>query len=219
MIGVLLVDDHALVRAGLRALIERFAEYRVLAEAADGREAVQLARALQPALVLIDIAMPGLNGLDAIAEIRRAAPACKVVVVSMHGGPDYMGAALRAGAEGYVLKDAAPEALATALAAVRAGRRHFIGMSGEAMQGHAQGVSPVCPSVPGALAPELTRRQREILQLIAEGHATREIATCLHISVKTVETHRAQLMQRLGIFDVAGLTRHAIRIGLVSPER
>lgn len=206
---VLLADDHALVRAGIKALINVLPGYQVVGEVADGRAALDWLRTHGADLVVMDVGMPGLNGLDATAQIRAQWPDCRVVMVSMHAAPQYVAQAQRVGAQAYVLKDAAPEELAAALAAVAAGRSYW---------------SQTLPAPPTRRPADeaevsLTRRQREILQLIAEGWSTRNIAERLCISVKTVETHRAQLMQRLEIFDVAGLTRHAIRIGLVDPAR
>lgn len=208
---VLVVDDHALVRSGIRSLVASFAGFEVVGEAADGREAVAQARQLEPDLVLLDIAMPELNGLEAADRIARMLPDCRVVVLSMHATEHHVRQALGRGVAAYVIKDAAPETLEQALNSVTAGRRYL---------------SP--PLSPRLLATDsmraeagdriLTGRQREILQLIAEGRSSREIAERLNISVKTVETHRAQLMQRLAIYDVAGLTRYAIRTGLVSAD-
>jgi DNA-binding NarL/FixJ family response regulator len=211
-IKVLLVDDHAIVRSGLRALIDGFADAQVIAEASNGRDAVDLARRLQPDVALLDIAMPQLNGIDATARIVEECPATRVVILSMHTSSAYVTAAVRAGALGYVVKDAAVDELSEALHAAAAGRAF------------------VSPLVSGHLVQELRRpqdatsaawgvlsaRQREVLQLIAEGHSTRDIGEQLHISPKTVETHRAELMRRLNIFDVAGLTRFALREGLIS---
>lgn len=209
--SVLVVDDHALVRSGIRSLVDSFAGFSVVGEAADGREAIALARSLQPQLVLLDIGMPGLNGLEAAERLARAVPGCRVLVLSMHATEHHVRQALARGVAGYVIKDAAPESLEQALNAVAAGRRYL-----------SPPLSARLLTDAGLTQPEgeraLTGRQREILQLIAEGRSSREIAERLHISVKTVETHRAQLMQRLDIFDVAGLTRYAIRIGLVSVD-
>lgn len=207
--GVLLADDHTLVRHGLRALVDSFAGFRVLGEAADGREALVLARSLRPHLILLDLAMPGLNGLEAASRLALSVPDSRVLVLSMHATEHHVRQALSRGVAGYVIKDVAPETLEQAMNQVVAGRRYL---------------SPPLPSRLLTEAPSageaggLTTRQREILQLIAEGHSSREMAQRLHISIKTVETHRLQLMQRLAIHDVAGLTRYAIRIGLVSAD-
>lgn len=216
---VLLVDDHALVRAGLKALIAGFPGFEVVGEASDGREALMQARALEPDIVVMDIAMPGLNGFDAAARLRRSLPGCAILILSMHAVERYVIEAFQAGASGYVIKDAAPEELELALVEIARGRRYLSsslpsGLADDRVRPASGRVPPVAPGGAGVL----TSRQREILQLIAEGRSTREIGDRLCISIKTVETHRAQLMQRLGIFDVAGLTRHAIRTGLVSPD-
>jgi DNA-binding NarL/FixJ family response regulator len=213
---IVLADDHALVRQGFRSLLSAIADFEVVGEAANGREALKLIRALTPEVALMDISMPELNGLDATARAVRVQPRLKVLIVSMHATEAHVLEALRAGAAGYLLKDADAGELERAIRAVARGERY------------------VAPSVShhilerfiraerGELAPEaeaLSPRQREVLQLVAEGRSTREIAARLSLSVKTIETHRAQLMQRLDIFDVAGLTRYALRIGLVDPER
>jgi DNA-binding NarL/FixJ family response regulator len=215
---VLLVDDHALVRAGMKALISGFPGFEVVGEASDGREALMQARALEPDIVVMDIAMPGLNGFDATARLRRSLPGCAILIVSMHTVERYVIEAFQAGASAYVIKDAAPEELELALVEVARGRRYLSSSLSPELRGDR--IRPASMRAPPAAGGDgaLTSRQREILQLIAEGRSTREIGERLCISIKTVETHRAQLMQRLGIFDVAGLTRHAIRVGLVSPD-
>jgi DNA-binding NarL/FixJ family response regulator len=217
--SVLLADDHTLVRAGMRALVEGFDGFSVVAEAADGREAVTLAQQLNPDLALIDIGMPGLNGLDAAALIAKESPQTRVLILSMHTAENYVLEAMRAGAVAYVVKDAAVDELERALRAVLRGERWLSPTVSRHLLDEylrlSRGAVPA--EIPGGLD-LLTSRQREILQLIAEGHGTREIADRLAISVKTVESHRAQLMARLGIYDVAGLTRFAIRVGLTSPE-
>lgn len=217
-IRVLLADDHRLVRAGLRALIGRFAGFEVAGETGDGREAVKLARQLAPELVVMDLSMPGLNGLDATARIVKADPHARVVVLSMHTSENYVLDALRAGARGYVIKDSAPDELERALREVHAGNRYLSpSISHHLVDDYLRRVR--AGAEPTSAAPLLTARQREVLQLIAEGRSTREIAERLFISVKTVETHRAQIMDRLDVRDVASLTRYAIRLGLVGPER
>jgi DNA-binding NarL/FixJ family response regulator len=212
---IVLADDHALVRQGFRALLAGIADFEVVGEAADGREALELIRALAPEVALMDISMPELNGLDATARALRRQPELKVIILSMHAASEYVEAALRAGAAGYLLKDADAGELERAIRAVARGERYLAPpVSHHVIDRFLRGER----RDPQRLAADLTPRQREVLQLIAEGRRTREIAERLHLSVKTVETHRAQLMQRLEIFDVAGLTRHALRIGLIDSE-
>ncbi len=215
---VLIADDHALVRAGLAMVVRGIEGFDVVGEAANGREAIDVARQLHPDVALLDVTMPGLNGLDAIEPILRDSPATRIVVLSMHASGQYVGAALRAGASAYVIKDCAVDELAQALVAVVEGR-FFVS---PAVSGHVlAAINPTrSPAADDAsLLARLSHRQREVLQLLAEGRATREIAGLLNLSAKTVETHRAELMRRLQIFDVASLTRFAIRSGLISPER
>lgn len=211
-IRILLADDHDLVRAGIRSLVRGVEGMEVVAEAGDGREALRLVRIHQPDVVLMDIAMPGLNGLDATARIVKVSPQPAVIILSMHATREYVLEALQAGASGYVLKNAAVDELETAIRTVARGGKYLTpSVSGQLIAG----VTGASESAAAAL----TQRQREVLQLVAEGRSTREIAELLHVSVKTVETHRAQLMDRLGIYDVAGLVRYAIRTGLVTPDR
>src|SRR5215469_3090164 len=208
---VLVADDHTLMRAGLVALIARLPDMEVVAEAEDGRQALRLVRDLQPDIVIMDIAMPGLNGLEAAERIHGILPQVKIIVLSMHAGEEYVAQALKAGASGYLLKDAATTELEMALKSVAMGQFYLSpAISRQVVDNYLRG-GPTGIDV-------LTPRQREILQLIAEGKSTREIADTLHLSVKTVETHRTQLMERLDIHDMAGLVRYAIRKGLVSPE-
>ncbi len=218
---VLIADDHGLVRSGLAMIVSELAGFRVEAEATDGREAVELARKLQPDVVLIDLAMPHLNGLQAIPLIRRHAPEACIVVLSMHADAAHVRGALRAGATGYLLKDSAVDELGVALRLVAQGGFWVSPKVAPHLRGALDGSSDV--GEPEADAQSelngLSQRQREVLQLIAEGFGTREIAERLHIGVKTVETHRAEVMRRLDIHEVAGLTRLAVRAGLVSPQR
>lgn len=213
---ILIADDHALVRQGFRALLSTIADFEVVGEAGNGREALELIRALAPEVALLDITMPELNGLDAAAQALREQPKLKVIILSMHAAEIYVLEALRAGAAGYLLKDADAGELERAIRAVAHGQRYltpsvshyvidrFLDAEWGGKKAEAEALSP---------------RQREVLQLVAEGRSSREIAERLHLSVKTIETHRAQLMQRLEIFDVAGLTRYALRIGLIDLER
>lgn len=205
---ILIADDHTLVRAGLTSLIARLPEMEVVAEAADGRQALRLVRDLQPDLVLMDIAMPGLNGLEAAERIHNIHPQTKIIILSMHASEEYVAQALKAGASGYLLKDAATAELEMALKSVSMGQFYLSpAISRQVVDNFLRG-GPTGLDL-------LTPRQREILQLIAEGKGTREIADTLHLSVKTVETHRAQLMERLDIHDVVGLVRYAMKKGLI----
>ena len=208
---ILIADDHTLVRAGLTSLIARLPEMEVVAEAADGRQALRLVRDLQPDMVLMDIAMPGLNGLEAAERIHNIHPQTKIIILSMHASEEYVAQALKAGASGYLLKDAATAELEMALKSVSMGQFYLSpAISRQVVDNFLRG-GPTGLDL-------LTPRQREILQLIAEGKGTREIADTLHLSVKTVETHRAQLMERLDIHDVVGLVRYAMKKGLISSE-
>ena len=214
-IRIVLADDHALVRQGFRALLATMPDFEVVGEAADGREALRLLRALAPEVALMDISMPELNGLDATAHALRRQPQLKVIIVSMHAIEAYVIEALRAGAAGYLLKNADADELERAIRTVTRGERYL----SPAVSHHV--IDRFLRAEGGAQEAQalaLSERQREVLQLIAEGRSTREIAERLHLSVKTIETHRAHLMQRLEIFDVAGLTRYALRIGLIDLE-
>jgi len=220
---VLLAEDHTLVRAGIRALLQNLTGMQVVAEASDGREALRLIKTYQPDVVLMDIAMAGLNGLEATARVTKEFPTVRVIILSMHSNEEYVAQALQAGAAGYLLKDAVAAELELAVTAVARGEtylspavsKHIIADYLRRAGGGATGSGGEAPST----ATLLTPRQREILQLIAEGHSTKEMASILHLSVKTVETHRTQLMARLDVHDVAGLVRYAIRIGLVTPDK
>lgn len=206
---VVLAEDHNLVRAGIRALLAAIPDVEVVGEAADGENALTVARETRPDVVLMDIAMPKLDGLEAARRLTKELPEVHVIILSMHVTGDYVEQALRAGARGYLLKDTATEELALALAAV--GRDETWISAGVSAQ--------VLDRLMTAGKPEdepLTARQTEILRHIAEGHSTKEIAYELGLSAKTVETHRAQIMERLGIRDVAGLVRYALRTGLIS---
>lgn len=213
---ILLVDDHALVRQGLRALLAAVPDFDVVGEAANGREALQLIRALMPEVVLMDISMPELNGLDVTARALREQPQLKVIILSMHATEAYVIEALGAGACGYLFKNADAGELESAIRAVGDGRRYFCSSVSHYVNDEVIEAERVAPI---AKTEGISPRQRQVLQFIAEGRSTREMAERLSLSVKTIETHRAQLMQRLNIFDVAGLTLYALRIGLIDPER
>ncbi len=210
-IRILLADDHALVRAGFRALLQKIPAFEVVAEAGDGLEALRLVETQKPDIVLLDITMPGLTGLEVATRISKAAPNIKVIMLSMHASEEYVLQALRAGATGYLLKDAGTEELETAIRAVAGGETYLSPLvSKHVVSGYLQRVR-----TPNSPLEQLTPRQREVLQLIAEGMTNKEIARRLNISGKTVESHRTQLMERLDIHDIAGLVRFAIRVGLV----
>ena len=217
---VLLADDHALVRAGIRALLVGLPDVESVVEAGDGQEALTVLRETKPDLALIDIAMPGLNGLELAARVAREAPGTRLVILSMHGTPAHVAQALRAGVSGYLLKDAAADELPVLLRAVMRGETYLSpAISKQVVDGYlGRAATPVAVGE-GETLDVLTSRQREILQLVAEGKSTKEVAQLLDVSAKTVETHRGQIMERLGIHDLAGLVRYAIRTGLVSPDR
>lgn len=213
-IRVLLADDHTLVRAGLRALLRSLGDVEIVAEAGDGNDALRLIEAYQPDVVLLDIAMPGLNGLQVAARVAQRFPHVRVVMLSMYANEEYVLQALRAGAAGYLLKDADSSELELAVRAAARGDTYLSPpVSKSVIEDYVRRVS----SQPGSLD-RLTPRQREVLHLIAKGHSTKEIAQMLNIGVKTAETHRAQLMQQLDIHDIAGLVRYAVRVGLVLPD-
>ena len=213
-IRVLLADDHVLIRAGIRALMEKIPAIQVVAEAKDGREAFRLVRKHQPDLVLMDIAMPGLNGLDATTRITAAFTNVRVIMLSMYASEEYVRESIAAGASGYLVKSSAALELGDAINAIAQGGEYFSPLvSTHLVENRAGHVG-----VTRAMIERLTPRQREILQLIAERHNTKNIAYILNISPKTVETHRAQIMERLNIHDVPGLVRFAIRAGLASLE-
>src|SRR5258708_24175481 len=213
-VRILLADDHTLMRAGIRSLLEKIPGVEVVGEAADGREALGLIKTRLPNVVLMDIAMSGLNGLDATARVVKEFPQVRVIILSMHANEEYVLQTLRTGASGYLLKDAATAELELAIQAVARGDTYLSPAISKRV------IDDYLGRVNGEKTPldQLTPRQREILQLIAEGKSTKEIAFLLNVSITTIETHRLQLMDRLGIYDIAALVRHAMRIGLVPPE-
>lgn len=215
-LSIILADDHALVRAGIRTLLEKLGGVTILAEAGDGRETIALVQARKPDLVIMDITMPGMNGFEATTRIVREHPTTKVLILSMHTAEDYVLQALKAGASGYLLKDAATADLELALNAVRRGQTYLSPtISTEVLARHRQ----LAQDPRAETTKSLTPRMREIVQLIAEGRSTKEIAFLLNLSVKTVETHRMHLMARLNLHDVAGVVRYAVRAGLISADR
>ena len=214
-IRVILADDHTLVRAGIRALLEKLPGVEVVGEADDGREVLKLVKLHRPDVVLMDITMPGLNGLEAAARIAKEFPEVRVIILSMHNNEEYYWRALKAGAAGYLLKKAATAELETALQRVAHGE---IYLSHEISARLLKKFS--ADGIAGRKSPleQLTGRQREILQLIAEGQNTKEIGQILKVSPKTVEYHRMKLMNGLNVHDIPGLVRFALRMGLLPQE-
>lgn len=209
---IVLADDHTILRAGIRSLLEGLGGVKVVAEASDGPEALALVEHHKPDILLVDISMPGMNGLDVAARVAARVPGTSVIVLSMHGDAEYVRRAVESGARGYLFKDSDEAELALAVRAVGRGETYFSPRaSTHLVSGYLNRPAP-------APADGLTPRQREVLTLIADGMTTKGIARRLKISPKTVETHRTQLMERLDIHDVAGLVRYAVRIGLVSTE-
>lgn len=213
-IRVLLADDHALVRSGIRLVLQSLSGVEVVAEAEDGRRTVELVERLRPGVVLLDISMPELNGIETLIRIRARFPQTRVMILSMHAAVEYVVQAFRAGAAGYLLKDATPQELDFALRAVTQGETYMTPrVSSVVVESFLKSSTQ-----PGTPLDSITSRQREILQLIGEGRSTKQIAAKLGVSVKTVENHRAQLMTRLGLSDIAGLVRFAVRTGLVRAD-
>jgi len=211
---IVLADDHQIMREGLRSLVNKESDMEVLAEAEDGRSAVKLARKLQPDVIVMDIAMPNLNGVEATRQVLKDVPKVKVVALSMHADKHYVARMLEAGASGYLLKDCAFEELVTAIRTVVADRIYLSpGIADVVVEYMRQ-----LPKVQAPTAVELTSREREVLQLMAEGKSTKEIAYELKVSVKTIETHRRNIMEKLEVYSVAELTKYAIREGITSLE-
>ncbi|MBI5848958.1 MAG: response regulator transcription factor [Nitrospirae bacterium] len=218
---ILLADDHALVRAGFRALIQKIEGVEVIAEAADGHEALRLIRELLPDIAFVDISMPGINGLEVTARAVKECPGTRIIILSMHADDEYVLQALRSGALGYILKDAKISELEGAIQTVCKGKIYLCTTVADHFAQHYPERIETAWKKTGKDEKHfetLTPRQREILQLIAEGHTTKEIAAKLNLSIKTIETYRSQIMDRLNIRDLASLVRYAIRSGIVQPE-
>jgi two-component system response regulator NreC len=214
MIKILLADDHQMMRSGLASLIKEQTDIQVIAQAENGRMAVQMAERFHPDVVVMDVTMPDLNGIDATRQIVSRTPNAKVVALSMHSDKQFVVEMFRAGACGYLLKDSAIEELAEVIRTVVKGKTYVSPkISGLALSEYFTGsISPDLAS------PRLSDREREVLQLLAEGKGTKEIAADLHLSAKTIETHRQHVMEKLEIYTIAELTKYAIREGLTSLE-
>jgi two-component system, NarL family, response regulator NreC len=212
-VSILLADDHHVVRKGIRALLEAESDFQIVGEATDGLQAIELVERLRPAIIILDIMMPGLNGLEVARRISHAALGTRVVVLSMHSTEGYVLDALRNGVSGYVLKDATQEELAQAIRQVAIGERYLSPQISErAIEAYVQKARLETPQDPYMT---LTNREREVLQMAAEGLSNQEIASRLSISPRTVETHRANLMQKLSLGSYSDLIRFAIKKGLI----
>ena len=215
-IRVLVADDHHIVRQGLISLLSLSSEVEVTGEAADGRSAVEKAMETKPDIVLMDISMPVLNGLEATRRIRLQAPLVKVLVLSAHDNEAYVLESVRSGASGYLLKNTSAEDLHAAIKAVHSGQAFFSpGVSKILADDYLKRVRDPSLAPDASVRPRLTQREREILQLIAEGKSHKKIAELLHISERTVDTHRNNIIQKLDIHDTAGLVTYAIKNGIV----
>ena len=215
-IRVLIADDHKIMLAGLRSLLEKQTDFDVVGEAENGRKAVQMAQEKKPEVVVMDVSMPDLNGMEATKQIIESLPETRVIALSMHSDKRFVMGMLRAGASGYLLKDCASEELANAIHQVVNGKKYLSPeITGVVIDDFLLG---------GALekgttvASQLSPREREVLQLIAEGWSTKQTASHLYVSIKTIETHRRQLMKKLNLHNIADLTKYAIREGLTSIE-
>ena len=214
-IRILIVDDHRIIREGLRSLLGAEPDLEVVGQAKNGREAIRLARDLSPEVVLLDVSMPDMNGMEATTQILEDLPHVKVIALSMHKDEHFVAGMLLAGASGYLLKDCSVEELAGAVRSVMSGGVHL-----------SPGITPMVirrymdhiVEKEVLLRPPLSSRENEVLQLVAEGKTSRGIASALHISTKTVETHRRQIMQKLGVNTVAELTKYAVRTGVTSVD-
>lgn len=211
---VVIAEDHTILREGLRALLSLSPDLEIVGEAEDGRDAIQCAEKVKPNLVLMDLSMPRMNGMDAIREIKRLCPGTKILALTVHKAEEYVLASLQAGADAYVLKDATHAELMVAVKSVLAGKRYLSpGISEKVIEGYLEGRKGSKLRSPWDI---LTQREREVLKLIAEGYKNKEIADYLCLSVKTVETHRANLMRKLDLHDVSALTTFAIEKGLIT---
>jgi DNA-binding NarL/FixJ family response regulator len=212
-IEIMLVDDHQLVRDALRSWLEKFADFHVVAECGQGTDVLPLVERHRPEVVVLDLLLPGMSGLEVLGQLRERTPEVKVICLSMESGPEFLSRAMRLGADGYLVKGGNLGELDAGIRSVAAGQRYLSpGLAEQLEQYYRE------PNVESQLAKDgLTPRQRQILKLVAEGNTTKQIAAKLGLSNKTIEMHRTQLMKNLKIHDIAGLTRYAVKQGLVSP--
>jgi DNA-binding NarL/FixJ family response regulator len=212
-VRIVLAEDHTILREGLRALLTADPDFEIIGEAADGREAVRFVEKQIPDLILMDLSMPRMTGMDAIREIKKRYPQTKIIALTVHKTEEYLRTTLQAGADGYVLKDATHDELVMAIQSVLKGKTYLSpGVSGKVIEGYLESIESQMPHSTLGL---LSQREREVLKLIAEGYKNKEIATDLCISLKTVEKHRANLMKKLDLHNAAALTAYAIEQGLV----
>jgi DNA-binding NarL/FixJ family response regulator len=210
---ILIVDDHTLLRAGVRALLVQDPDFEVVGEAENGREAIRAVGQVAPHLVLMDLTMPQMNGMEAMTEIKRRYPEVRVLVMTLHRTEDYIHAALKAGADGYILKDATADEFRTAIHSVLAGKTYLsMDVSAKVVTGYLGGGKP---SGTSGIYDTLTHREREVLKLVAEGKSNKYVAEFLSLSVKTVEKHRSNLMAKLDLHNASGLTAYAMEKGLI----
>ena len=215
-IRVLIADDHKIMLAGLRSLLEKQTDFDVVGEAENGRKAVQMAQEKKPDVVVMDVSMPDLNGIEATKQIIESLPETRVIALSMHSDKRFVMGMLRAGASGYLLKDCASQELANAILQVAGGKKYLSPeITGVVIDDFLLGASS---EEVATAASQLSAREREVLQLIAEGWSTKQIASHLYVSIKTIETHRRQIMKKLDLHTIADLTKYAIREGLTSIE-
>ena len=213
-VRIVLADDHTILREGLRALLSADPDFEIIGEAGDGREAVRCVEKLGPDLLLMDLSMPRMSGMDAISEIKKRYPETKIIALTVHKTEEYLLSTLQAGVDGYVLKDATHDELVMAIHNVMAGKRYLSpGISEKVIEGYLDGKED---SLAASSWQKLSQREREVLKLIAEGYKNKEIAEDLCISLKTVEKHRANLMKKLDLHNAAALTVYAVERGLVS---
>lgn len=212
---IILADDHSMMREGLRSLLENELKFHVVAQAGDGRTTVELARRLKPDVIIMDISMPDLNGIEATRQIIGDDPGVKIIGLSMHKDKRFIGEMLSAGASGYLLKQSATDELHQAIQTVLSGKKYISpDVAGVMVQDYVSRLAQEKPDVKR----ELTAKERQVLQLVAEGKSTKEIASILNVSIPTIETHRQHIMEKLDLHSVAELTKYAVRRGLTSLE-